>query len=118
MNEQLPPLNRRIGDRLRSARQAHGLSLSQLSARTGGTLTKSRISNYEQGIRRISIEAAQAIASALGSVTAAHLMCLDDEELLNEDEQRLVQHFRRSDRRGQQMILDVAHSQLTVNQRH
>jgi transcriptional regulator with XRE-family HTH domain len=38
-------LTKKIGQRLRAARQAQGLSLSELSARTG-SLSKSRISNY------------------------------------------------------------------------
>ena len=41
-----------ISARLRAARQARGVSLSQLSALTDGALSKSRISNYEQGLRR------------------------------------------------------------------
>jgi len=40
-------LSREIGERLRMARTAHGLSLSQLSALTDGALLKSRISNFE-----------------------------------------------------------------------
>ena len=46
-------LTREIGERLRYARHSKGLSLGQLSALTGGALSKSRISNYELGIRRI-----------------------------------------------------------------
>ena len=111
MSQEPPSLNRRIGDRLRAARQAQGLSLAQLSERTGGLLTKSRISNYEQGIRRVSLEAAHTLAEALGSVTAAYLLCIEDGNLLSDDEHRLVQSFRRSDRRGKEMILDVARSQ-------
>jgi len=42
------------------------LSLSQLAALTDGLYSKSRISNYEQGLRRPSIEAARTLAAALG----------------------------------------------------
>ena len=38
-------LTREIGVRLRYARHSKGLSLGQLSALTGGALSKSRISN-------------------------------------------------------------------------
>jgi DNA-binding transcriptional regulator YiaG len=56
--------------RLRAARKAMGLSLSQLADLTGGSYSKSRISNYEQGIRRMPPAAAQALAKALGNVSA------------------------------------------------
>lgn len=45
-----------IGLRLRTEHQRRRLSLSQLAARTDDTLSKSRISNYEQGIRRLGLE--------------------------------------------------------------
>ena len=45
-------LSTKIGLRLRAARNAQKLPLSALAARTGGALSRSRISNYEQGLRR------------------------------------------------------------------
>lgn len=111
MADEYPPLNRRIGDRLRAARHAEGLSLTQLSERTDGAYSKSRISNYEQGIRRLGIEGAQTLAKALGSVTAAYLLCVDEDEELAEDEKRLIECFRNADQRGKRMILDISKSQ-------
>ena len=72
------PLNKdertkQIGARLRKARHDAGLSLGGVSDRTGGLLSKSRISNYEQGLRRIGLEEAELIAGATG-VSAAYLL--------------------------------------------
>ena len=103
-------LTKKIGQRLRAARQAQGLSLSDLSGRTG-SLSKSRISNYEQGIRRMGLEEAQELALALGSVTATYLLCLDDKDPLSEEERCLLERYRDSDPRGRETILKVAEGQ-------
>lgn len=50
MEPDVQALTAKIGLRLRKARKAQILSLSQLSAHTGGVLSKSRISNYEQSV--------------------------------------------------------------------
>jgi transcriptional regulator with XRE-family HTH domain len=101
-------LTTQIGLRLRAARKAQGLSLSELYKRTGGVLSKRRISKYEQGTRRLGIEEARALSSALGTVSAAYLLCLDDEEFLSADEWKLVRSFRSAEHRGQRTILGVA----------
>lgn len=54
-----------IGQRLRQARKAKSLSLAKL-AEQSGHLSKSRISNYEQGTRRPSLEVAEQLAALLG----------------------------------------------------
>lgn len=64
---------KQIGARIRKARHDAGLSLSGVSERTGGLLSKSRLSNYEQGLRRVGLEEAELIASATG-VSAAYLL--------------------------------------------
>ena len=64
---------KQIGARLRKARHDAGLSLSGVSERTGGLLSRSRISNYEQGLRRIGLEEAELIAGVTG-VSAAYLL--------------------------------------------
>lgn len=104
-------LTKKIGQRLRAARHAQGLSLSDLSSRTG-SLSKSRISNYEQGIRRMGLEEAHELAQALGSVTATYLLCLDNKDPLSEEERILIQYFRNSDQRGRETILKVAEAQM------
>ena len=44
-----------------------------MAERTDGAYSKSRISNYEQGLRRLSVEAAQVVGAALGNVMGAYL---------------------------------------------
>lgn len=107
-------LTKKIGQRLRAARHEQGLSLSELSTRTG-SLSKSRISNYEQGIRRMGLEEAQILSQALGTVTAIYLLCLDDADPLNGQERKLVNSYRYADERGREMILRVAESQTAYN---
>jgi len=80
MTEAEAELSHRIGLRLRAARQARRFSLAELAARTNGHYSKSRISNYEQGLRRISVEGAECLAKALGNVNAAYLLCVNDDE--------------------------------------
>ena len=98
--------------RLGAARKVHKIPLAELSIRTGRVLSKSRISNYEQGIRRMGLEEAQMLAEALSTVSAIYLLCLDDKGLLSDPEQELVRCFRRTDERGRETILRVAESQF------
>jgi len=103
-------LTKRIGQRLRAARQDQKLSLSELSSRTE-SLSKSRISNYEQGIRRMGLEEAQELAVALGTVTPTYLLCLEDTDPLSLRERQLVEYFRRADERGKETIVKIASDQ-------
>ncbi len=103
-------LNKKIGQRLRAARNAQGLSLSELAARTK-TLSKSRISNYEQGIRRMGLEEAAELAEALDGLTATYLLCLDDNSPLCPEELALIERYRRTDERGRRTIQRVAETQ-------
>lgn len=68
----------RAGARIRAAREARNLSVKNLSQATDGVLTPSRISNYEQGLRELPIDAAEKLARAL-ETPAAYLMGLIDE---------------------------------------
>ncbi len=97
-------LSQGIGQRVRYARESKGLSLRQLSALTGGALSKSRINNYELGIRRISIEAARGLAAALGTCTPAYLLCVDDPMNLAADEIDLIQTYRGTDAKGRALV--------------
>jgi transcriptional regulator with XRE-family HTH domain len=103
-------LTKKIGQRLRAARQAQKLSLAALADRTS-SLSKSRISNYEQGIRRMGLEEARELASALGTVTATYLLCLDDESSMSDSERVLLNLYRAADGRGKETILRIAESQ-------
>jgi transcriptional regulator with XRE-family HTH domain len=100
-------LTKKIGLRVREERNRQRLSLAALSVRTGGVLSKSRISNYEQGLRRMGIEEAQALSTALG-VSATYLLCLDDAGFLSEEERVLIEQFRRADARGRATLLALA----------
>lgn len=97
-----------IGLRLRAERHRLKLSLSQLAARTGDTLSKSRISNYEQGIRRIGLEGAVILGRALGDVSPAYLLGLDDSDPLSSAEHQLLARFRATKKHGQALILASA----------
>jgi transcriptional regulator with XRE-family HTH domain len=110
MNEDSIKLTKKIGQRLRAARNAHGYSLADLAARTN-SLSKSRISNYEQGIRRMGIEEAEELSNALDGLTPTYLLCLDDKSPLSQDEWILVENFRKTDKRGRDTILRVVEIQ-------
>jgi transcriptional regulator with XRE-family HTH domain len=100
---------RAIGERLRAARRARGLSLSQLAALTDGALSKSRISNYEQGLRRLPVEVARTLANALGTISAVELLFLENDcPNLQPDEQQLLQLLRSSAPETRERILKAA----------
>ncbi|KAA6183740.1 helix-turn-helix transcriptional regulator [Thiohalocapsa marina] len=104
-------MNAAIAERLRAAREAHGLNQKQLAALTGGQVDNVQISDYEQGLRRLSVESAVSLAEALGDVTAAYLLCLDEDQpklVLAETEERLLETYRATDARGQDVVLAVA----------
>ena len=109
-------LTKRIGQRLRAARQEQKLSLADLSSRTN-SLSKSRISNYEQGIRRMGLEEAQELAIALGTVTPTYLLCLDDKDPLSPRERELIECFRRTDERGRETIMKLAMAETDLGER-
>jgi transcriptional regulator with XRE-family HTH domain len=97
-----------IGARLRAARHALGWSLSELSARTSPALSKSRISNYEQGLRRVGLEEAAILADAMKTVTAAYLLGFEVGTHLTAREQALIAAFRATDKRGRADLLAFA----------
>jgi transcriptional regulator with XRE-family HTH domain len=100
------PLSVKIGARLRAERHRAELSLTKLGEQTGGRLSKSRISNYEQGLRRMGLEEAILLGRAL-NVLPSYLLCLDDEGL-SAKEQDLIRMYRTSDTRGKKVITGIA----------
>lgn len=68
-----------IGLRIRASREAKGMTLKDLAARTKN-LSASRISNYEQGLRTPGPEEIVELASALGE-SAPYLMALESRSL-------------------------------------
>jgi transcriptional regulator with XRE-family HTH domain len=67
-----------IGLRLASTRIRHGWSIEELAQHTNGAISKSRISNFEAGLRRPDIEIAEILATAFGDVSAAWLLTLEN----------------------------------------
>lgn len=84
-----------------------GWSLNDLSKRTQDQFSKSRISNYEQGIRRMGLEAACQLADAFGDVTPAWLLMLDDSGPLSIEERELVEAFRAMNEKERRRVLDL-----------
>jgi len=88
------PLDVRIGKRIKALRTDARWSLMDLQRRLDDKLLKARLGNYEQGTRRPGIEEATILA-ALFKVSAAHLLCLDDNQpILGEEESKLINDFR------------------------
>lgn len=82
------------GRRLKKARIDKKLTLDQLSKKTGGVLSTSRLGNYEQGTRMIGVEEALALKGPLG-VKPAHLLCVDVEDgEMTAQEENLLKNFR------------------------
>ncbi len=65
------------GEYLKNLRLGCGFSLQGLSNETKGQLSKSRISNYEQGTRKMSPEVAVILADALGA-SPTQILRLED----------------------------------------
>ncbi len=114
MNAKRDQISAEIGARLRAARHAQNLSLAALSARTDPPIMQSRISNYEQGLRRMGLEAADSIARALGDISVAQLLGLDGVSPWTEQEVRLLDAFRATDERGRTAIIGVAKAEAEV----
>lgn len=112
MKESRIALTQQMGERIRAARLAAELSLSQLSEATGGKLSKSRISNYEQGIRRVGVEEASELARALGTVTPGYLLCLDEPSIMSADELALLKDYRGTDTAGRKRLRSQAKEEL------
>lgn len=69
---------RLIGRQIRETRERHSLSHTDLSDRSAGLVTPSRLATFEYWIRRPGIDKAEAIAGAIGDVSAAWLLPLTD----------------------------------------
>src|SRR5688572_22127719 len=85
----LMDIRKEIGARIKKARELQGWSLTELSRRTDNVLGASRISNYEQGTRLPKPREIKILARVLGT-EPAHLMCLEGEEMTNEERQLLT----------------------------
>ena len=81
------------GQRLQAARKDKKLTLGGLSKALHGLMSASRISNYEQGIRKLGIKEALAFSKVLG-VNASYLLCIDEEEEMTPQEIALLRNYR------------------------
>ena len=68
--------------RLNTARLQSGYTIKSLSRATGGKLKASRIGNYDSGVRKIPLEAAEILAQVL-NVTPAYLMGIGENSALD-----------------------------------
>ena len=60
----------------------------------------------------MSIEAAQMLAEAFGTVSAAYLLCLDDPMHLTPDEIELIRKYRDTDGKGRALIVQKAQAEV------
>lgn len=82
------------GRRLKVARQNKGWTLEELSRRTGGVLSTSRLGNYEQGTRMLGVRESLALGAVL-AVQPSHLLCVDGEEGdMTPQEMELLRNYR------------------------
>lgn len=80
-----------IGKRIQTERDARQMTLNALSALTGGILSASRISNYEQGLREPKTREIRILSAALGC-SPAHLLLFDED--MTRDEIDLLRNYR------------------------
>ena len=90
--------------RLKELRKKAGLSQGSLSIATQ-TLSVSRISNYEQAARMMSVSIAVELASILNT-TPAYLLGLPLEH--TEEEEQLLAYYRKNTPSRQRTIFEVA----------
>jgi len=75
--ERISDFNKHVGGKLKAVRESMDITLGQLSRATGGRLSKSRISNYEQGIRTLPNDVAVILAYYL-KTPVEELLCLKE----------------------------------------
>ena len=94
--------------RLKKSRKNVGLTLKELSDLTGGQLSVSRISNYEQGCRNINVEVANILAPHL-LVTPAYLLCVEEpNKALGAHQEDLMRLLQQVALRGDDEVLLVS----------
>lgn len=95
--------------RLRAAREATKLTMADVCARIPG-LTVSRLGNWEQGTRTMPNDFAKKLAKVY-EVSAAWLVCLEDEKQGDQQKGRLLEIYDQLDARGRGHLLRVAESE-------
>jgi transcriptional regulator with XRE-family HTH domain len=86
--------NKESGRRIRELREGKGWSLKDLSLRTKEVLSRTRIQNYESGLRMVGPSEAVILAHALSS-RPAYIMAVDDTQLpISQQEEKLIRNWR------------------------
>lgn len=103
------------GRRLARAMKEREWGPADLAAAVDYFVSPQAISNYVSGFRGLKVDVAKALAQALGNVSAAYLMTLDDEpqhsQPLQPDERALLDNYNAADERGKRSIRSVADAQ-------
>jgi len=110
-------LRKKTARRLAYARRRKHLTLLALAKLTNGRISKSRISNYEQGIRTMPTHVACILAEALGDVSAAYLLGLMETPSLNSDAELLLDAYQKSGTEGRRRLLETASKVLAESDR-
>jgi transcriptional regulator with XRE-family HTH domain len=99
----------KAGMRIKALRQARRLTLQDVSDGTKGVVSPSQLSNFEQGIRMVSVDAAKALAQVLGTLPEYLLTLIDQEP--DADEITLIELYRACDERGKKAAFHAAKEQ-------
>lgn len=104
-------IRKKTAKRLQTARMNAGYSLTGLSKALDGKLIASRISNYEQGIRAMSVEVGLLLSQTLG-ISATYLLGLDDKpddafDSLSDDQKQLFKLLNKVQQQSDDDLLQV-----------
>ena len=94
VSEESETITRAIGNRRSAQRRALGPSLAELGETTGHFF-KSRVSTYDQDIRRMGGEEAEVLAAALGDVTPDFLLGVEGGGPIPTHELTVLEAYRR-----------------------
>jgi|LSQX01.2.fsa_nt_gb transcriptional regulator with XRE-family HTH domain len=114
----VPDIHKKIGKKIKKARNAAGLSLEDVSKKTG--ISVSHLSSLESGHRRLHIDALYAIAEAIG-VNVADLLEYDDfdkSKIVDKHIASLLHDWGGNDRKKEAAILLREFRNLTSDEIH
>lgn len=108
-----------LAERLKELRLAQNLTQSTVAGLLN--ITREAYSMYETGKRQLSYDSL-CLLSQFYSVSTDYLLgrseCKEPYMPMSEDETRLLQAFRQSDRRGQELILTAAKFESDYSQKN
>lgn len=108
----LMPVDKLVGERLRRAREAEGITQQDLADTCG--LTRQQIQKYENGTNRIAVSRLVQLAAAMGYETSAFTRRLDEPDQEDDDldvgmaSARLASLYERCDLAGRQSLMQIA----------